>query len=79
MTTAHDALPAEVSPYIFDSQPAIVRFIFGSVPEGWTELRTITWESFFAPLDLLQSSAGACYGLSRSFRDYAAQLLMSAT
>ena len=50
---AHNAVPVEVSPYAFDSQPAILRFVLGKLPEDTPELREITWASFFAQFDLL--------------------------
>ena len=50
---AHDGVPAEVIPYIFDSQPSILHFLFGSAKTGTPELRPISWEDFFTRLDLL--------------------------
>jgi hypothetical protein len=52
---AHDAHPAEVIPYTHDSEPAILRFVFGS-PEDFKdhpEFRLISWEHFFATFELL--------------------------
>lgn len=52
---ATNAAPAEVLPYFFDSEPAILRFVFGPVPvaEGQPAWRAISWESFFAQFDLM--------------------------
>jgi hypothetical protein len=50
---AHNAIPAEISPYAFDSEPAILRFVMGEFPKDQPELREISWESFFAQFDLL--------------------------
>ncbi len=50
---SRNAAPIEVSPYVFDSQPAILKFMFGEVPKDQPELRLITWETFFAQFDLL--------------------------
>ena len=49
----HNATPAEVSPYLFDSEPAILRFVFGEFPKDQPEVREISWESFFVQFDLL--------------------------
>ncbi len=49
----HDAVPAEVRPRIFDSEPAILHFLFGSAKAGLPEIRPISWESFFAQFDLM--------------------------
>ena len=50
---ANNAVPAEVFPHVFESEPAILRFIIGSAPAAQPELRPISWESFFAQFDLL--------------------------
>ena len=50
---ARNAVPVEVVPRAFDSEPAILRFVFGEAPKDQTELREISWESFFAQFDLL--------------------------
>ena len=50
---AHNAVPAEVFPHLFDGEPAVLRFLFGVDPIGTTELRPISWENFFAHFDLL--------------------------
>ena len=50
-----NATPAEVKPFIFDSMPSIMRFLFGKeAHQGTRELRPISWDSFFARFDLLQ-------------------------
>lgn len=46
------AKPAEVSPNIFDGEPAILRFVFGSVLAG-AEFRVISWDNFFALFDAM--------------------------
>lgn len=51
----------EVTPHVLDGQPAILRFVFGGVPKDQTELRPISWESFFAQFDLM--------GLALAFDD----------
>ncbi len=50
---AHDGVPAEVIPFVFDHQPSVLHFLFGSAKAGTPELRPITWEDFFARFDLL--------------------------
>jgi hypothetical protein len=50
---ARNAVPVEVVPRAFDGEPAILRFVFGEVPEDQSEMRAISWESFFAQFDLL--------------------------
>ncbi len=48
------ATPAEVRPFVFDSMPSIMRFLFkADGTAGTSELQPITWESFFARFDLL--------------------------
>ena len=49
----HDAVPAEVIPRVFDSEPAILHFLFGKAKAGLPEIKPISWESFFAQFDLL--------------------------
>ena len=49
----HDAVPAEVTPRTFDSEPAILHFLFGSARAGLPEIDPISWESFFAQFDLM--------------------------
>lgn len=50
--TTHNALPAEITPFLFDSEPAILTFLLGN-REGTPEIHLISWESFFAQFDLL--------------------------
>ena len=52
--TKHHAVPAEVTPRIFDSEPAILHFLFGNAGKGLPEIKPISWESFFAQFDLMQ-------------------------
>ena len=50
----HSATPAEIKPFVFDSVPSIMRFLFGEAGvTGTPDLHPITWESFFARFDLL--------------------------
>ena len=49
----HDAVPAEIKPFKFDSEPAILTFLLGGAKSGTPELRPISWEGFFAQFDLL--------------------------
>ena len=49
----HNAVPAEIMPRAFDSQPAVLHFLTGDATKGTPELRPISWESFFAQFDLL--------------------------
>ena len=62
-TTDHDeirlwaadkgAIPAQRRPRTFDSEPAILTFLFG-VPKGPTEdVAEISWEHFFALFDVM--------------------------
>ena len=52
--TKHDAIPAEVIPRIFDSEPAILHFLFGNAKSGLPEIKPISWESFFIQFDLMK-------------------------
>ena len=47
------AVPAEVVPRKFDSEPSIMHFLFGRETAGTPEIHPITWEDFFARFDLL--------------------------
>lgn len=49
----HDAVPAEIRLYKFDSQPSVLHFLFGPAKGGTAELRPISWEDFFARFDLM--------------------------
>ena len=49
----HEAVPAEVTPRKFDSEPAILHFLFGKAKTGLPEIVPISWESFFAQFDLM--------------------------
>ena len=49
----NNAVPAEVTPLVFDSEPAILHFVFRSAKAGSPEIVPISWESFFAQFDLL--------------------------
>lgn len=49
----HNAKPAEISPFTFDSEPAVLRFFFGDLPANQPEIREISWENFFAQFDLM--------------------------
>ncbi len=51
--TTHNATPAEIMPFKFDSEPAILTFLVGDAKAGTPEIRPIPWESFFAQFDLL--------------------------
>ena len=50
---AHDARPAAVRPRTFDSEPAVLKFVFGPASEAEPELNVISWEEFFVMFDLL--------------------------
>ena len=41
----NDAVPALVTPRVFDAEPAILHFLFGSAREGLPEINPITWET----------------------------------
>ena len=49
----HDAVPAEITPRVFDGEPAILHFLFGGAKTGLPEIVPITWESFFAQFDVM--------------------------
>ncbi len=49
----NDAVPAEIIPRIFDSEPAILHFLFGRSKAGLPEIRPITWADFFSKFDLM--------------------------
>ncbi len=51
--SARGAVPVEVQPRKFDSEPAILRFLFGDPTKFSGELKPITWEQFFALFDLM--------------------------
>jgi hypothetical protein len=51
--TMTKARPAEVSPRVFDGQPAVLRFLFDKAPKDETDMHPISWESFFAMFDLM--------------------------
>lgn len=44
---SQDAAPAEIIPYVFNSEPAVLRFMFGGTPSA-RELKPISWDNFFA-------------------------------
>ena len=50
---SQNAKPAEVIPYVFDSEPTVLRFMFGKVPAGQPELKAISWENFFAHIEAM--------------------------
>ncbi len=50
--TRHNAHPAQKKPLTFDSEPALLHFVFGKDLET-EEIRSITWDSFFAQFDLM--------------------------
>ena len=52
----HNATPAEINKLKFDGEPAILYFLTGQAAGGTTDLRPISWESFFAQFDLLNLS-----------------------
>lgn len=50
----HNATPAEITPHIFDSEPAILTFLFGDARlTGTDDIRPITWDAFFTQFALL--------------------------
>ena len=50
----HGATPAEILPHVFDSEPAILTFLFDSGRStGTDQIRPITWDTFFAQFMLL--------------------------
>ena len=62
-TTDHDeirrwaaeknAVPAERKPRTFDSEPAILTFVFGGVQQGTEDVAEISWDHFFSLFDLM--------------------------
>ena len=52
----HNARPAQIRPFTFDSEPAILHFIFGDPDRDLEQLRVITWVAFFVQFDLLDLS-----------------------
>ncbi len=52
----HGAVPAEIRPLIFDSEPGILHFLMGTARTGTPELHPITWDDFFARFDLMELS-----------------------
>ena len=50
---ARQAFPVEVSPRVFDSEPAILKFVFGPEARRQEGIFEISWDSFFATFDLL--------------------------
>lgn len=50
----HRATPAEVIPRVFDGKPAILGFLFVNASQPATELRPMSWNSFFSAFDLLE-------------------------
>ena len=51
-----NATPAEIRPQTFDSEPAILTFLFGNPEAAIPHIFPISWESFFAQFDLLDLS-----------------------
>lgn len=51
----NDASPAEIAPFVFDSEPTILTFLIGN-SEGTAEIHPISWESFLVRFDLLELS-----------------------
>ena len=50
----HNGSPAEIIPHVFDSEPAILTFVFGRASlKGTDEIRPISWDTFFAQFTLL--------------------------
>lgn len=49
----HSALPAEIHPRNFDSAPAMLHFLFGSLSAAEPEIVAVDWEDLFAKFDLL--------------------------
>jgi hypothetical protein len=53
--TRHNAFPVELKRRKSDGEPNVLRFIFGEEDSiGTEELRSLTWEEFFARFDLLR-------------------------
>jgi hypothetical protein len=50
---SQNAHPAEVVPYKFDGEPAVLRFLFGDKFEPEPDLKVISWEQFFALFDTM--------------------------
>lgn len=48
-----NAIPAEIRPRTFNSEPAVLTFILGSPNKAQPEIFPVSWESFFAQFDLL--------------------------
>ena len=48
-----NARPVEIHPYLFDSQPALLHFLFGDAPVDHPEFTPISWENFFAQFDAM--------------------------
>ena len=49
----HQAMPAQILPHVFDSEPTILTFIFGGERLPVENIRPITWDAFFAQFTLL--------------------------
>ena len=50
----HTAFPAEIIPHVFDSEPAVLTFVFGNaISKGTPGIRPISWDTFFAQFTLL--------------------------
>lgn len=43
----------EIQQHVFDSEPARLHFVFGKTAVSPKELKSISWEQFFAVFDLL--------------------------
>ena len=49
----HSAQPAQVKPFTFDSEPAILHFIFGDAGKNAEQLKLISWDAFFMQFALM--------------------------
>ena len=50
---SQDAKPAQLNQYVFDSEPAVLHFVFGDAAIDPNSLQLVSWEHFFATFDLL--------------------------
>ena len=50
---SRNAVPAERKPRTFDSEPAILTFLFEEKREAMEDVAEISWEHFFALFDLM--------------------------
>ena len=49
----HNACPAQIKPFTFDSEPAILRFMFGDTATSTEPFHLISWDAFFMQFTLM--------------------------